>query len=77
MVVLGTIRSFLEPFCEHVSPKIDKVSEQLTLRCPHEGPCMEGGACLFELGHDGLRTEVAVLEHRNLFDTTRGYESPR
>ena len=28
MVVLGTIRSFLEPFCGHLSPKIDKVSER-------------------------------------------------
>ena len=25
-VVLGAIRSFLEPFCGHLSPKIDKVS---------------------------------------------------
>ena len=30
MVVLGTIRSFLEPFCGHLSPKIDKVCEELT-----------------------------------------------
>ena len=40
MVVLGTIRSFLEPFCGHLSPKIDKASEELTVRYPHEGPCM-------------------------------------
>jgi len=40
MVVLGTIRSFLEPFCGHLSPKIDKVCEELTLRYPHEGPCV-------------------------------------
>ena len=26
-VVLGAIVSFLEPFCEHLSPEIDKVSE--------------------------------------------------
>ena len=40
MVVLGTIRSFLEPFCGHLSPNVDKVSEELTLRYPHEGPCV-------------------------------------
>ena len=38
MVVLGTIRSFLEPFCGHLLPKIDKVSEELTLRYHHEEP---------------------------------------
>ena len=40
MVVLGTTRSFLEPFGGHLSPKIDKVSEELTLRYPLEGPCV-------------------------------------
>ena len=39
-VVLGAIRSFLEPFCGHLSPKNDKVSEELTLRYPHEEPCV-------------------------------------
>ena len=39
--VLGAIGSFLEPFCGHLSPKIDKVSEKLTLRYPHEGPCVD------------------------------------
>ena len=39
-VVLGTTVSFLEPFRGHLSPKIDKVSEKLTLRYPHEGPCV-------------------------------------
>ena len=39
--VLGAIGSFLEPFCGHLSPKIDKVSEELTLRYPHEGPWVE------------------------------------
>ena len=39
-VVLGAIRSFLEPFCGHLSSKIDKVSEELTLRYPHEEPCV-------------------------------------
>jgi len=43
MVVVGTIRSFLEPFCGHLSPKIDKVSEELTLRYPHKGPCVGMG----------------------------------
>ena len=36
--VLGAIGSFLEPFCGHLSPKLDKVSEELTLRYPHKGP---------------------------------------
>ena len=40
MAVLGTIRSFLEPFYGQLSPKNDKVSEELTLRYPHEGPCV-------------------------------------
>ena len=40
IVVLGTMRSFLEPFSGHLSPTIDKVSEELTLRYPHEGPCV-------------------------------------
>ena len=40
MVVLGTIRSYLEPLCGHLSPKNDKVSGELTLRYPHEGPCV-------------------------------------
>jgi len=40
MIVLGAVCSFLEPFCEHLSPKIDKVSKELTLRYPHEGPCV-------------------------------------
>ena len=41
MLVLGALCSFLEPFCGHLSPKIDKVSEELTLRYPHEEPCVE------------------------------------
>ena len=32
--------SFLEPFCGHLSPKNDKVYEKITLRYPHEGPCV-------------------------------------
>ena len=36
--VLGAISSFLEPFRGHLSPKIDTVSEELTLRYPHEEP---------------------------------------
>ena len=39
--VLGAIGSFLEPFCGHLSPKIDKVSVELTLRYPHEEPWVE------------------------------------
>ena len=39
-VVLGAIGSFLEPFYGHLSPKIDKVSEELTLKYPHEEPCV-------------------------------------
>ena len=41
MLVLGALCSFLEPFCGHLSPKIDKVSEELTLRHPHEGPWVD------------------------------------
>ena len=33
--------SFLEPFCGHLSPKIDKVSKELTFKYPHEGPCVD------------------------------------
>jgi hypothetical protein len=44
--VLGAIASFLETFCGHLSPKIDKVSEELTLRYPHEEPCVGELACL-------------------------------
>jgi hypothetical protein len=36
--VLGAISSFLEPFRGHLSPKIDKVSEALTVRYHHEEP---------------------------------------
>ena len=32
--VLGAIGSFLEPFCGHLSPKIDKVPEELTFEIP-------------------------------------------
>ena len=38
MLVLGALCSFLEPFCGYSSPKIDKVSEELTLRYHHEEP---------------------------------------
>ena len=44
-VVLGAIRSFLKPFCGHLSPKIDKVSEESTLRYPHEEPCVWTEGC--------------------------------
>ena len=42
MLVLGAVCSFLEPFCGNLSPKIDKVSEELTLKYPHEEPCVVG-----------------------------------
>ena len=41
MLVLEALCSFLEPFCGHLSPKVDKVSEELTLRYPHEEPCVD------------------------------------
>ena len=44
MLVLGALCSFLEPFYGNLSPKIDKVSEELTLRYPHEGPWVGVGA---------------------------------
>ena len=44
--VLGAIGSFLEPFCGHLSPKNDKVSENMTLRHPHEGPCVDADHAL-------------------------------
>ena len=37
-VVLGAILSFFEPFCVHLSPKVAKVSYELTFEYPHEGP---------------------------------------
>ena len=40
MPVLGAVSPFLEPFLGNLSPTIDKVSEELTLRYPHEGPCV-------------------------------------
>jgi hypothetical protein len=43
--------SFLEPFRGHLSPKIDKVPEELTLRYPHEGPCV--GRFVEDLGATG------------------------
>ena len=41
--VLGAISSFLEPFRGHLSPKIDKVCEELTLRYHHEEPWVVQG----------------------------------
>ena len=66
MVVLGTIRSFLEPFCGHLSPKNDKVSEELTLRYSHEGPCV--GAI--------LRAESTSLQPSHTRITTSFYAHP-
>jgi hypothetical protein len=39
--VLGAISPFLEPFRGRVSSNIDNVSENLTLRYPHEGPWVD------------------------------------
>ena len=63
MVVLGTIRSLLEPFCGHPSPKIDKAYEELTLTYPHEGPCV--GTIQ---GRGRFRAKMAQLEGFQGFD---------
>ena len=42
VLVLGAISSFLEPFRGRLSPKVDNVSKELTLRYPHEGPWVVG-----------------------------------
>ena len=44
--VLGAISPFLEPFCGHLSSKIDKVPEELTLIYPHEEPCVDRSVSL-------------------------------
>ena len=41
VLVLGAISSFLEPFRGRLSPKVDNVSEKLTLRYPHQGPWVD------------------------------------
>ena len=41
MLVLGALCSFLEPFCGHSSPKLDKLCTRLTFEIPHEEPCVE------------------------------------
>ena len=41
VLVLGAISSFLEPFRGRLSPNIDKVPEESTLRYPHEGPWVD------------------------------------
>ena len=51
-VVLGAIFGYL-------SPKYDKVSEKLTLRYPHEGPCVE-------VDHVALRPWSFVVKARGL-----------
>ena len=63
MVALGTIRSLLEPFCGHLSPKIDKVSEELTLSYPHEGPRVVPPAAAREHGQRARRAPVPVELH--------------
>ena len=68
-VVIGAIRSFLGPVGGHLSPKIDKVSEELTWRYPHEQPCVAHLCGVAEHERDGERREVreeretAVLHH--------------
>ena len=69
MLVLGALCSFLEPFCGHLSPKIDKVCEELTLRYPHEGPWVAPGyvRAFFRDGALGFEHERAIVQyfHRN------------
>ena len=57
-VVLGAIGSFLKAFCGHLLPKIDRVSEKLTLRYPHEGPCVEDLVILLAGAGVGSRFRV-------------------
>jgi hypothetical protein len=60
MLVLGALCPFLESICGHLSPKIDKVSEELTLRNPREGPWV-GAAARTRGGlgpRQGLRTSI-------------------
>ena len=52
MPVLGALSPFLEPFCGHLSPKLDKVSEKLTFEIPPQRAsggshlkCGKGEAC--------------------------------
>ena len=47
--VLGAISSFLELFRGHLSPKIDKVSEELTLRYHHEEPWVGTPVCALQV----------------------------
>ena len=57
-VVLGAILSFLEPFCGHLSPEIDKVSERLTFEYPHEGPCVVSAGITRRGSNEGGRGAV-------------------
>ena len=78
LVVLGAILSFLEPFCRHLSPKIDKVSEKLTLRYPHEGPCVGAVRTLQASAPCLACSSALVLERRQVTSSgerrTTGYE---
>ena len=58
-LVLGALGSFLEPFCGHVLPKVDKIYSKLTFELPPRralrgftamrSPCSVGGA-----GREGI-----------------------
>ena len=64
--VLGAISPFLEPFRGYLSPKVDKVYRNLTLRYPHEGPCVDkdAGAQLWYFGVRGSGCRRQVLVRR-------------
>ena len=50
-VVLGAIRSFVEPFCGRLSPKIDKVSKKNDFEIPSRR-ALGGPIKLFDLSPD-------------------------
>ena len=58
--VLGAVDPFLEPFRGRLSPNIDNVSEQMTLRYPHEGPWVAEALCRGSRFH-GLNPKPSTL----------------
>ena len=67
--VLGAISSFLEPFCGYLSSKIDKVSQELTLRYHHEEPWVDhlpskNVATLFCCRENSAHGAIAVIVGR-------------
>ena len=50
----------MEPFCGHLSPNIDKVSEELTLRYPHEEPCADGDVFADDNRYSPQRLKTSV-----------------